>query len=102
VQGGGGGPAKVLVVVVAGEGEDGPAAGQEVAEDGLPVLDGLAKSVRPGHLAEQVTGDEQDVHILLAAVRPDALDGGAEVEGAVDATEAVAEVPVGGVEEAHN
>ena len=96
------GAAKVLVVVIAGEGKDGPAAGQKVAEDGLPVLDGLAQPIGPGQLAEQVARDQQNVDLLLPAVVADALDGLAEVESAVDPPEAVAEMPVGGVEEAHN
>src|SRR3954467_13995217 len=66
------------------------------------MLNRLAEPVRPGHFAEQVAGDEQHVGVFRAAVGADALDGGAEVEGAVDPPEAVAEVPVGRVEDAHN
>src|SRR5262245_40996258 len=96
------GAAEVLVVVVAGERQDGPAAGQEVVEDRPPVLDRLAQPVRPGQLAEQVPGDEEDIDLFLAAVPTDALDSPAQVLGAVDSPEAVAEVPVGGMEDAHN
>jgi hypothetical protein len=92
---------EVLVVVVAGEGEDGAAGFEELAEHLLPVADGLAEAVRPGQLAEQVAGDEQHVGPLVLAVLGNALDGPAQVVGAVDPAEAVAEVPVRGVEDFH-
>src|SRR5206468_6467489 len=52
--------AEVLVVVVAGDGEDGPAVEEELLEGALDVLDGVAQGVRPAQLAEQVAGDEED------------------------------------------
>src|SRR5262249_7592033 len=74
--------AEVLVVVIAGESEDGPAGREEVTEDMLPVLDALAQPVRAGQLAEQVPGHEQHIDLFLTAVCADALDGSAPVRGA--------------------
>jgi hypothetical protein len=65
------------------------------------VADRLAKAVRPREFAEQVARDEQDVDALALAVVGDALDGAAQVVGAVDPAEPVAEVPVAGVEYSH-
>src|SRR5262249_10805214 len=67
----------------------------------LQVADGLAQGLGAGQLAEQVAGDEQDVDLLGGAVAGDALDGPAQVVGAVDPAEAVGQVPVGGVQDAH-
>src|SRR5262249_9329772 len=99
--GGAEGEAEVLAVVVAGGGEDGPAGGGGGVEGALQVADGVAQGLRAGQLAEQVAGDEQDVHGLGLAVVGDALDGPAQVVGAVDAAEAVGEVPVSGVQDPH-
>ena len=77
------------------------AALEEAAEHVLPVADGLAEAVRPRQLAEQVARDEQDIDPLALAVRGDALDRGAQVRGPVDATQPVAQVPVGRVENLH-
>ena len=86
----------------AGQGQDGAAAAQEVVEDPLQVRDGVAQPVGTGQLAEQVAGDQEHVHLLGLAAAGDALDGAAQVVGAVDPAQAVAQVPVGGVQEFHN
>src|SRR5262249_33827748 len=93
---------EVLVVVVAGDGDDGAALEQEGLKDLLEVFDGVAQAVGTAQFAEQVAGDKQDVGLFLFGVEGDALDGPAQVGGAVDAAEAVAQVPVGGVEDFHN
>src|SRR5262249_2612545 len=93
--------AEVLIVVVAGDGQDGTASEQERLEDFLNVLDGAAQAIRTTQFAEKVTGDKQDVHRMILAVNGDALDVAADVEGAVNAAETVAQMPVGSVQNSH-
>src|SRR5438093_1325222 len=52
-------------------------------------------------LKEHVTGDQQHVGLAVDAQLGDPLDAGLEVLGAVDPAEAVAKVPVGGVDDLH-
>ena len=75
------------------------------AEHFLPVADEVSREIVGAcQFAEQVAGDEQHIDGLLLAMHGDSpLDraGEGRVHGAVDAAEAVAEVPVGGVEDLH-
>jgi hypothetical protein len=93
--------AEVLVVVVTGEGQHGAAGGQEGAKGFLEVADGIAEAVGPGEFREEVAGDEEDIDRLGAAVVGDALDGRPQVVGAIDASESVGQMPVGGVQHSH-
>ncbi len=65
----------------------------------LQMADRLAQSVRSSQFAEQVAGDEQDIDFFRAAVVGHALDGLAEIVGAIDAAESVGQVPIGGVQD---
>src|SRR5262249_27495771 len=93
--------AEVLVVVVAGQGDDATAPKQKGEKDLVQMLDRFAQPLGPAQLAEQVAGDEEHVHLFLLAEPGDVFDGPAQVGGAVDATQTVAQVPVGGVEDSH-
>src|SRR5262249_22084638 len=94
--------AEVLLVVIAGQGEDGAAALEEVGERLLQVADGVAQGLGAGQLAEQVAGHQQQVDRLGSAVAGDALDGAAQILRAVDPPEAVGQVPVSGVQDTHD
>jgi hypothetical protein len=94
--------AEALVVVIARQRQDGAAAGQEWAEHFLQMANCVAQPVGAGQLAKQVAGHEQHVGQLLLAVRADPLDRAAQVVGAVDPAQAVAQVPVGGVQDFHS
>ena len=59
------------------------------------------KLVRPSQFAEQIAGDEKNIDVLLPTIVADTLDGLAQIEGAIDPPKAVAEVPVGGVQDTH-
>src|SRR5947209_6892059 len=93
--------AEILIVVVPGYGEDRAAAAQKLLERVLHVANGFAEPVRAGELTENVAGHEQDVDFFLAAIAGHPLDGPPQIVGAVDAAEAVAEVPVRGVQQLH-
>jgi hypothetical protein len=93
--------AETFVIVVAGEREDCPTFFEELSEDLLPVPNRFAKAIRARKLAEEITGHEQHIDLLLLAMRRHSLDCFAEIVGAVDSTETVAEVPVGGMENPH-
>ena len=93
--------AEVLLVVIAGQRQDGAAVAQEGSKTSCKWRIDSRRRVGPGQFAEQVAGDEQHIDLFRSAVVGDALDGLAQIVGAVDAAEAVAEVPVGGVQDAH-
>ena len=95
------GLAEGLLVVIAGQGEDGAAIGEKWLEHALQMADGVAEAFVTGQFAEDVAGDEEDVNFFGATIVGDPLDAAAEVLGAVDAAQAVAEMPVGGVQDAH-
>ena len=92
---------EALLVVIAGKRQDGAAVAQEAFEDRLQMADGVAQAIGAGQFAEQVAGDKEHIHFLGRAVIGDPLDGTAQVVGAVDATQTVAQVPVGGMQNAH-
>ena len=93
--------AEILVIVIAGQSEDRAAGFEELAEDFLPVDDCLSQPVGTGQFAEEIAGDEQNLNPLLLADFRNPLDRCAEVGGAVDSADSVAEVPVGGMEDSH-
>ena len=66
--------AEVLVVVVAGDGQDCAAAAEERLERRLQVTDGLTQRVRPGQLAEDVAGNQQDIDLFGQTVFGDTFD----------------------------
>ena len=88
--------------MIAGEGENRAALGEEIAERRLPMLDRFPQRIGSGQFAEQVAGDEQNVDFLALAMKGHPLDGSTEIVRAVDAAEPVAQVPIGGVEDAHS
>src|SRR5512135_1010548 len=90
-----------LVIVVAGQSNDRPPPAEEWEEDLLQVGDRLAQGIRPTQVAEQVPRDEQQVNRLALAITGDPLDPPAQVVGPVDPAEAVAQVPVGSVQDPH-
>ncbi len=63
--------------------------------------DRLAQGVRPGQLAEQIAGYEQDIDLLRPAIPGHTHDRFLQILGAVDAAEAVGQVPVGGMQNSH-
>jgi hypothetical protein len=93
--------AEALVIVIAGEGEDGPAALEKLAEDLLPVPDRFAERLRLRQLAEQIARDEKHVDLLVLADSRHAFDRGTQVACPIDPPQPVAQVPVRGVENPH-
>ena len=54
-----------------------------------------------GQFAKEVAGHQQHIDFFGRAISGHALDGAAKVVGAILTAETVAEVPVGGVQDAH-
>ncbi len=62
--------------------------------------DRIPQTVGTAAVAEQVARDQKYIHLMLLAKPRDGLDGPSEVIAAIDPPEAVAQVPVGGVQDA--
>ncbi len=94
--------AEVFLVVIAGQRQDRPALAQERLERLLQMADRLAQThPAPANSLNKIAGDEQDIDFFRQAIIGHALDGLAQIVRAIDATEAVGQVPVGGVQNAH-
>jgi hypothetical protein len=93
--------AEAFIIVVPSEREDSPTILEELAEDFLPVADRLAQAIRAREFAEKVACHEQHIDLFLLAMRSHTLDSFAEIVGAVNAAEMIAEMPIGGMENPH-
>ena len=78
--------AKGLVVVVARDRQDRAAAAKEGFEGGLQMGDRLAQTIGTAQLAEEIACDQQHLYLFALAVACDALDGTAQIVGAIDAS----------------
>ncbi len=61
----------------------------------------IAKPIGSGQFAEQIAGHEQHIDVFAVAIAGDALDAAAQIVRAINAPEAIAQMPVGGVQDAH-
>ena len=65
------------------------------------MADSIAKAIGPNDFTEDVAGDDQDIDILLGTQLSDALHRPLNLSRSIDPPQAVAEMPIGGVQESH-
>jgi hypothetical protein len=93
--------AKILVVMISGDGKNRPTSVQKGSERLLEMTDRVSKAIRSCQFAEQVSRDQQDIGSMLFADARNFLDPVAQVLSAVDSTEPVSQVPIRGMNDAH-